>query len=290
MATNAKIHLRLIKSGTKFPCLYLLLAYGWAWLWTIPVALTRQDYRTSTLLFLATFIAVFGPGLAAIVLIYRADDQQARHDYWRRAFDIRRIQVHWIVFMLLLWPGLHLLANGLSNMLGSEVPISELVRGIANQPLLAPVTVILYFLQALLEDLGWRGYMLEKILKGWTPVKAALLVGLFHAFWHLPFFFIVGTNQIKIGLGFNFWLFVAQAVAFSVFATWCYVDNHHSTMAAILIHTIANLSNDIFNYQVGTTKFWLYTLLMVVGAILVSAVWLRKERGTEHVQQLIHSA
>jgi hypothetical protein len=33
-----------------------------------------------------------------------------------------------------------------------------------------------------------------------------------------------------MGLGFNFWLFVAQAVAFSVFATWCDVDNRHSTM------------------------------------------------------------
>jgi hypothetical protein len=92
-----------------------------------------------------------------------------------------------------------------------------------------------------------------------------------------------------MGLGFNFWLFVAQAVAFSVFATWCYVDNRHSTTAAILIHTVANLSNDIFNYQVGTMKFWLYTLLMVGGAIIVGAVWLRKRGETAHDQQLIHS-
>lgn len=290
MTTSEKTNPQLIKTDIQFPSLYLLLAYGWSLLWTIPVALTRQDYRTSTLLFIATFIAVFGPGLAAIILTYRLENQQARDEYWRRAFDVRRIQPRWIVFMLLLWPGLHFLANGLSNILGSEVPISELFRGIADQPWLAPVTLILYFLQAFLEDLGWRGYMLEKVLKAWTPVKAALLVGVFHAFWHLPFFFIVGTNQVKIGFGSNFWLFVAQVVAFSVFATWCYVDNRHSTMAAVLMHTVANLSNDIFNYQVGTPKSWLYTLLMVVGATIVSAVWLRKEGGIEHEQQLIHSA
>lgn len=182
MTTNVKTNGKLIESETRFPWLYLLLAYCWAWLWAIPVALTGQDYRTSTILFVATFIAVFGPGLAAIVLVYRVDDQQARRDYWHRTFDVRRIKVRWIIFMLLLWPGLHLLANGLSNILGNEVPVSELVRGIADQPLLAPVTVILYFFQAFLEDLGWRGYMLEKILKAWTPLKAALVVGLFHAF------------------------------------------------------------------------------------------------------------
>jgi membrane protease YdiL (CAAX protease family) len=279
-----------IKSDTRLPWLYLILAYGWAWLWTIPIALTRRDYQTSVLLLVATFIAIFGPGLAAIVLTYRTEDRQARADYWYRAFDVRRIHVRWIVFMLILWPGLHLLANILSKALGSEVPVSDMVRSISDQPLFALAVVTLYFLQSLLEDLGWRGYMLEKVLKEWTPFKAALIVGVFHAFWHLPFFFIIGTNQMKIGLGFNFWLFIAQAVAFSVFATWCYVDNHHSTMAAILLHTVGNLSNDIFNYQAGTPKFWLYTLFMVVGAIIVGIVWLRRKGGTEYVQQVIHYA
>jgi membrane protease YdiL (CAAX protease family) len=262
----------------RFPWLYLLLAYGWVWLWTIPVALTRQDYQSSPLLLLATFIGIFGPGLAGIILTYR-EDRTARRDFWQRAFDIRRVQWRWISFMLLLWPALHLLANGLSKALGSEAPASEMLRAMTTQPLVIPVIVVLYFLQAMLEDLGWRGYMLEKALQFLRPVRAALFVGIFHAFWHLPFFFIVGTNQIKMGLGFDFWLFVAQAISFSIYASWCYVDNRHSTLAAILLHTVGNLCNDIFTLPGGTLKFQLYTLFMVVGAVVFSLIW-SKRKGT----------
>lgn len=267
-----------MKVSAKFPWLYLLIAYGWAWIWMIPVALTRQDYQKSTILLITVFIGIFGPGLAGIFLTY-LEGPEARRDYWQRAFDIRRVRIHWVVFMLLLWPGLHLLANGLSRILGSDVPVSEMLQEITEQPLIIPVIVILYFLQAMLEDLGWRGYMLEKVLRSWSPVQAALIVGGFHAFWHLPFFFIVGTNQIEIGFGINFWLFIVQAVSFSVFATWCYVGNLHSTLAAILFHTVGNLCNDLFNFLPGTTKFLLYTSFMVAGAVVISLVLLRKKAG-----------
>ena len=275
------MNLQTKATNFKFPWVFLFLAYGWAWLWIIPVILTRVDYQSSPWLLLVTFIAIFGPGLAGIILTYREGDLAARRDFWQRASDIRRVQLRWVAFMLLLWPSLHLFANGLSKFLGEEVPASEMVRRMADQLWFIPVVVILYFLQALLEDLGWRGYMLEKVLQSWSPVKAALLVGIFHAFWHLPFFFIVGTNQNKMGLGFDFWLFVAQAVAFSVFATWCYVDNRHSTLAAVLLHTVGNLCNDIFTLPAGTMKFDLYTLFMVLGAIVISFVWLMRKRNTK---------
>jgi uncharacterized protein len=268
-----------MNAKSKFPWLYLLLAYGWTWLWIIPVALTRQDYQSSPLLFSIVFIGIFGPGLAGITLTYRGRAREARREFWQRAFDIRRIQLWWIIFIILLWPAMHLLANGLSQAFGGELPASEMVRGMMSQPLVIPIIVILYFLQSLLEDLGWRGYMLEKILQSWSPLKSALLVGFFHAFWHLPFFFIVGTNQIKMGLGFNFWLFVIQAVSFSVYATWCYVDNQHSTLAAILLHTTGNLCLDIFTNRPGTIKFQLLTLLMALGAAIVSIIWVRSKES-----------
>lgn len=272
---------------SRFPWLYLLLAYGWAWSWTLPVALTGLDYQSSPLLLLVVFIAIFGPGLAGIFLTSREGGRQATREFWQRALDVRRIRWRWIGLILLLWPALHLLANGLSKALGSEAPASELVRQMAGQPLLILVVVVLYFAQAGLEDLGWRGYMLEKLLRSWNPILAALLVGIFHAFWHLPFFFVAGTNQIKMGFGFSFWLFVAQAVAFSFYATWCYIDNRHSTLAAILLHTVGNLCNDIFTLPAGTLKFELYSLFMVIGAFLIASVWLRRAQGMAGGQQVL---
>ena len=265
----------------KLPWPYLLLAYGWAWLWWIPLALSRINYQSSPLLIWVVLIGVFGPGLAGIVLTYRSRDPGARRDFWQRAFDFRRVQWRWIVFMLLLWPAMHILANFVSTALGSPPPASEMVARITAQPPYALVVVVLFFLQALLEDLGWRGYMQEHLLRSHTPNRSALIVGIFHAFWHLPLFFIVGTNQAQMGIGINFWLFVAQAVAFSFYATWCYVDNHHSTLAAVLLHTVGNLCNDLFTLPGGTLKFQLLTFLMVIGALVISLIWLGRKASPQ---------
>ncbi len=275
-----------MKSAMKSSLHFLFLAYGWAWLWWIPIAVSRVNYQTSPLLILVVLIGVFGPGLAGILLTYRTGSPAERRDFWQRAFDFRRVQWRWIIFMLLLWPAMHILANFSSTSLGSPPPASQMVAQITAQPAFALAVVVLFFLQALLEDLGWRGYMQEHLLRSYSPTQSALIVGIFHAFWHLPLFLIVGTNQAQMGLGVNFWLFVIQAVAFSFYATWCYVDNRHSTLAAVLLHTVGNLCNDLFTLSGGTLKFQIQTLLMALGALAIAVSWLSRRKSPQPRIQL----
>ncbi|MGD2148235.1 MAG: CPBP family intramembrane metalloprotease, partial [Anaerolineae bacterium] len=183
-------------STRRLPWLYLLLAYGLAWLCWIPVALTGQDYQASPLLLLGVLIGVFGPGLAGIILTYVEDGKEGGRDFWRRAFDFRRIQPYWYGLILVLWPALALLAAGLSRLLGAPLPAPSLLREVVAAPAMIPVVLVLYLIQAGLEELGWRGYMLERVQTAWGRVWGSLIVGIFHALWHLPTFFIVGTNQI----------------------------------------------------------------------------------------------
>src|SRR5512142_1107167 len=190
----------------RLPWSYLLLAYGWAWLLWIPVAATRRDYQASPLLMAIVMLGVFGPGLAGLLLTYRDHDPAAPRDFWRRLFDLRRIRGAWVLLMLLVWPALHEAANLLSQAIGRPAPASTLLAQISAQPMLSVVVIAMYFLQAMLEDMGWRGYMGERLLRVFSPGKTALLVGVFHAFWHLPLFFVVGTNQIRMGLGLDFWV------------------------------------------------------------------------------------
>jgi len=263
-------------SRTKFSWLYLVLAYGLAWMLWIPVALTRQDYQSSPLLLFVVLLGVFGPGMAGIILIYVEGDREKRRDYWQRILDLRRIRSWWVVIIVLLWPALHILALMLNKILGGTVPDYMFFKGLLAQPLSIPLVIVLYFLQAGLEELGWRGYMLEKVLPFWGAVKSSLVIGIFHALWHLPLFWVVGTNQIKMGLGVDFLLFIAQATAFSFFATWCYLRNGHSTLAVMLFHFTGNLCNDLFTLAPGTLKFHLQTILMVVGAVVICAIWIRR--------------
>ena len=239
----------------RLPWLYLGLAYGLAWLFWIPVALTRQDYQASPVLLAVMLVGVFGPVAAGIILTYAEEGKEGGRDFWRRAFDLRRIRPYWYGLILLLWPAVSLLAAGLSRLLGAPLPAPSLLREMAAQPVTIPVVLVLYLIQAGLEELGWRGYMLDRVQPAWGRVWGSLIVGIFHALWHLPTFFIVGTNQIKMGLGLDFLLPVACAIASSFYETWSYNGNGRSTLAATLLHWTGNLTIDLLIGGAGTTGF-----------------------------------
>jgi membrane protease YdiL (CAAX protease family) len=38
------------------------------------------------------------------------------------------------------------------------------------------------------EELGWRGYLLPRLLEKFHPIKFSLLIGIIWACWHLPLF------------------------------------------------------------------------------------------------------
>lgn len=261
------------------PWLYLLLAYGLAWLLWIPVALTGRDYQSSPLLLLVMFAGVFGPGLAGIFLTYAREGKEGRRDFWQRAFDPRRIRPRWYVLIVVLWPVLHGVRIGVSRLLGASMPDPPLLRDVTAKPATVPILLILYLLQAGLEELGWRGYMLERVQPAWGPLGGSLVVGISHAFWHLPTFWIVGTNQIEMGFGLDFLLFIAAGVSFSFYATWCYNGNARSTLAVTLLHSTGNLCVDGCTDGPGTLGYRVYTVLMVLGAVAIPAMSARRSSG-----------
>lgn len=258
-------------SKPKFPWLYLFLAYGLAWVFWIPVALTRQDYQESPLLLAVVFLGVFGPGVAGIIMTYRDQGKDGRRDFWHRVFDFRRISLKWYALILLLFPALHLIAIAINHWLGGAPPEFEFIKESMAMPAGILVVVVFYLLQSALEELGWRGYMLDRLQAIWKPLTASLVLGVAHAFWHLPLFWIVGTNQSRYLSGIDFSLFVAFVVAGSFYNTWCYNDNHRSTLAVILFHTVTNLALDTFLLP-GTGEY-IFKAIAAFGAVVIAIAW-----------------
>ena len=123
----------------------------------------------------------------------------------------------------------------------------------------------LYFLQAGVEETGWRGYLQEKLGQKMGPAISSLLVGIIQTIWHLPLFWMVVNNQIEMGFGIDFLILIVFVIISSVFSAWSYYRNQRSTMAATLLHTTNNLSIDFFAYSPGTTKYLIFVLLMILG-------------------------
>ncbi len=266
----------MIASQPKFPWLYLFLAYGLAWLFWIPAALTRQNYQQSPLLLALMFLGTFGPGIAGMVLTYHEQGTAGWKDYWQRVFDFRRISLKWYVLILLLYLVLQLIAVAITKWLGGNPPDFAFVKEYLSAPVGILAVVILYLLQAGLEELGWRGYMLDRLQQFWEPLPASLILGVAHTVWHLPTFWIVGTNQSTWISGIEPLAFIGFVVAGSIYSTWCYNDNQRSILATTLLHAVGNLAAAIFA-MTGSGKH-IFTILLSLSAAIIAINWMVESR------------
>jgi membrane protease YdiL (CAAX protease family) len=254
------------RSG-RFPWAFLLLGFSLSWGVWIPVAITGRDYQSSPYLLAGMLLGAFGPGLAAIILTYINRERDDFQEFRNRIYDLRRIRLSWILIILALWPALHAAAIGITNLFGAPIPDSPFLQELSAQPSTIPLIIFLYFLQAGVEEIGWRGYLQDKLGELFSFPVSALVTGVVHTIWHLPLFWVVGSNQIKMGFGTDFLIFIGFVISSAVYSAWCYYGNSRSVMAAALLHTTANLSFDIFAYAPGTLKHLVFVLLMVVGAL-----------------------
>ncbi len=207
--------------------------------------------------------------MAAIFLTVMKRDKAELSDFRSRIYELRRIRPSWILIILALSPTLHALAIGITQLIGEPIPSSPFLEELSAQPNTIPLIIFIYFLQAGVEEIGWRGYLQEKLGLMFSLPVSTLFTGVIHTVWHLPLFWVVGTNQIKMGFGRDFLIFIAFVISSAVLTAWCYYGNRRSIMAAALLHTMGNLSFDIFAYAPGTTKHLIFVLLFTLSAILV---------------------
>lgn len=262
--------------------IYLGLSFAISWAVWIPLALTRVDYQSSPYLLAAALVGAFGPGLAAIIVNFLNRDLDQITDFRQRIYDFKRIRPAWILIILAIWPVLHGIAIGITTLLGQPIPESGFLTEILAQPNTIPLVIFLYFLQAGVEELGWRGYLQDKLGQKMGPSLSSLLVGVIHTIWHLPLFWVVGTNQIKMGFGIDFLIFIAFVISSSVFSAWCYYGNQRSIMAATLLHTTSNLSFDSFAYAQGTTKHLVFVSITVLGAAVLIIFFQTSAKKIQH--------
>jgi len=126
---------------------------------------------------------------------------------------------------------------------GALLRIAVLVVGIMlGKPVQADLTapgtafVILATIPlAWFEELGWRRFALDRVLKSRSPVEAALLLGLSWALIHLviilPGMMSVGASAIPQTI---------VLIALSIFLTWAYVQSRGSLLTVTLLHGVQN--------------------------------------------------
>lgn len=117
-----------------------------------------------------------------------------------------------------------------------------------------------------LEEAGWMYILQPELDKKYGYVLSSILVGNIWTLWHIPLFFIPGTNHGE-GL-INFWMFVVQLFAFRFFNGAIYkISGKGCVFMCVLFHTMFNAASPIFGTM---TMTWAGTIAANAVLVLVS--------------------
>lgn len=274
-------------SKRSTPWIFFALTYGWSWAFWIPAALSGKDATTFLALLLRYFGGV-GPPLAGITLTYFAQDREGWRDYWRRVIEFKRIGIRWYTVILLIVPLMTFFSAFFDVLFGGMGVQLEATARFIDQPLaILPFVIFTLIFGPLPEELGWRGYALDRLQMRWSALASSLGLGVAWAVWHTPLFFIKGTYQNNLGFGsLSFWIFMMELIPLSILYTWIYNNNQRSTLSAVLLHFMVNFIGELFEL---TKRAELYQfLLWVAAAIVVTLIWepetlIRKKKNPHRV-------
>jgi membrane protease YdiL (CAAX protease family) len=206
---------RLVDWVRRAPAVWFL-AIAFAFTWSLlPLAANHLA---------ASLVALCGPAVAAVVVTAAAPSAD------RLAFRTRlthwRIPIRWYVLALALPLPISLLRSGIEF---------AWVGGHAEFLPFSALGLVVFVLVAG-EEVGWRGFLLPRLLPRFGRWRASGIVGIIWALWHLPLFFIPGMPQH----GTPFVAFVVYTVALSVVLTFLAERTNGSVLVATLFHGAVN--------------------------------------------------
>ena len=232
--------------------LFLSVSFIPAWiLFLLPVILRTAGIEgMETVTLVAWSAAMWMPGLGAIIATLLGEKEELK------TLGLRRLGKKKIYLWAWLGPILAVLVTGVISWLfgwGKFDPTFQLIRqaveGLPNVPetalplllaaqIVAALTVAPLFntLFALGEELGWRGYLLPKLLP-LGQIPAMLISGVIWGIWHAPAI-LQGHNYPEnpvLGVG----MMIVFTVLLGIFFSWLYLKTK-SPWAPALAHGTVN--------------------------------------------------
>jgi CAAX protease family protein len=257
-----------MSSGTRprrVAC-YIAAVIGAAWLWMLSfrIGFHPPDW-------VAFFVLMWIPGLAS--LLFRAVCKEGFRD------------VGWNIGRARYWASAYfgpLVLAALSFLLASFFGKVTVTPHLAQQPMLdaivfkmpwfipdAPATALLGqrflavalvgiipgFIFALGEELGWRGYLLTRLVQtGWPfPI---VLSGLIWGVWHFPLFFLTGYAHGAIIL--SLVMFTLLITLFAVFIGWLRLASGSVWVAAMAHASFNGFVQSFFGVSFNSDQAWFW--------------------------------
>ncbi len=253
----------------SFPWTFFLIAFGFSWLVWLPGVLATYGVIASplpqeALAPLLLLIGAFGPLVSSVLLTAREAGRAGVRRFLKRGLNFR-IPLPWLAVTLGLPVVFSAAARYLDLLTGGTPP----PYGFGSPLALLPAFLFILLLGGpIQEEYGWRGYALDRMQARWGSFTASLILGALWTLWHLPFWFIAGSGMEGTPLP----VYGLYTTGLSAVMAWAYFGSGRNVLVAILFHTMANFSANLFpthGPEPGSSRAYLFLAVFYVAAALI---------------------
>lgn len=184
----------------------------------------------------------------------------------------------WWLYATLLFPAILLCACGIFILLGGKLPPAQFLIWFL------PIAFLYIFvcMGPLGEEMGWRGFLLKRLLLQGDTLKAGLGLGFIWSLWHFPLFLIPGTIQYelaKMGIGIALFGYFVYTICISQLITELYVATNENVLLCMVFHTICNLSLGVAPIILTKGGASILLFFLVLTAVFIQAKFRRNSKG-----------
>jgi uncharacterized protein len=267
----------------RFPYQFFLVTFAWSWLIWLPLVLASAGILPlgkdllSALITPVTMAGVFGPAAGALYCLKTLHGKDAIRKYLRGLLDFHLGWRAWLIPIIVL---------GASTWIAWRLPElwgePRLQMLLPSAWIFPPYLLLMVLLGGGQEELGWRGYIVDPLEARLGPLLGNLVLGVIHAFWHLPLFLIPGLSQVFM----PFAGFVLLMTGYSWFFAWVRQSSGKRTWAGLITHGWANAFIPLFPTVVMVSgaaqpRYWIWVSLTFAIGLTTMAIRSRKAKANK---------
>lgn len=220
---------------------------------------------------------LLAPFIVSMTMVARSGDRALKREHIDRLWNPKRMTTRTLPAFLFLMPLAVVVSIAVSVMFGGSPAQFALADGFSFSSGAVPVLMLL-FIAATLEELGWRGYAFDSLESRFGFTRASVVFGVLWSLWHLPLLLVKDSYQYVI-LQESAWYalnFFVGIVPMGIIISWICKKNGSSVLATIIFHFIVNISQEALA-MTQTTKCIETVVLAVIalGILRAERQWVR---------------
>jgi membrane protease YdiL (CAAX protease family) len=272
-----------MNENVRFPLRFFIVTFIWSWvLWT-PFVMANFKIISITDKLLSFFtlpiiiLGAFGPLVGALFVFKQEKGSKGSSVKYLKTFLDLHLGWKAYVFPLVILGSSTFIAWILPELFGEK----RLPMLLPSIWVFIPYLLMMIFLGGGQEEFGWRGYALPLLERQFGIWFANIILGIIWAYWHLPLWFISGSNQTYM----NFGGFILLTIGYSFILSWIRKISGNRPFSGLYTHGVANafiplMPILILQKNVPQQRFWIWvTLTFLIG---ISITIFRKKISENH--------